>query len=109
MDPAEARQLRRLRERIALLSADRPFQNLEVIATLGMGGFGRVELVSFNYTPKFLPRLESHAKPLHPARAGQKRNVVKAISTFLALPTLPASNIPPASPCLSSDTPLLPR
>lgn len=72
MDPAEAQQLRRLRERIALLSADRPFQNLEVIATLGMGGFGRVELVSFNYTLKFLPRLESHVKPLHPARAGQK-------------------------------------
>lgn len=50
MDPAEAQQLRQLRERIALLSPDRPFQNLEIIATLGIGGFGRVELVSFNYT-----------------------------------------------------------
>lgn len=54
VDPAETQQLRRLRERMALLSADRPFQNLEVVATLGMGGFGRVELVSFNYALQFL-------------------------------------------------------
>lgn len=58
MDSAEAQQLRRLREKIALLSADRPFQNLEVIATLGMGGFGRVELVSLSYTLKCMPRLK---------------------------------------------------
>ncbi|XP_018546058.1 cGMP-dependent protein kinase 2-like, partial [Lates calcarifer] len=36
---------RMLRERIALLPPHQPFQELEVIATLGMGGFGRVELV----------------------------------------------------------------
>ncbi|XP_054455975.1 cGMP-dependent protein kinase 2 isoform X2 [Anoplopoma fimbria] len=41
IDSAEAQELRRLREKISLL----PFQELEVIATLGMGGFGRVELV----------------------------------------------------------------
>ncbi|KAF3842569.1 hypothetical protein F7725_024520 [Dissostichus mawsoni] len=41
IDSAEAQELRRLREKISLL----PFQDLEVIATLGMGGFGRVELV----------------------------------------------------------------
>ncbi|XP_033998061.1 cGMP-dependent protein kinase 2 [Trematomus bernacchii] len=41
IDSAEAQELRRLREKISLL----PFKDLEVIATLGMGGFGRVELV----------------------------------------------------------------
>lgn len=46
IDSAEAQDLRRLKERIALLPAHQPFQELEVIATLGMGGFGRVELVS---------------------------------------------------------------
>uniref|UniRef100_A0A8P4FWA8 cGMP-dependent protein kinase n=1 Tax=Dicentrarchus labrax TaxID=13489 RepID=A0A8P4FWA8_DICLA len=45
IDSAEAHELRRLRERIALLPPNQPFQELEVIATLGMGGFGRVELV----------------------------------------------------------------
>uniref|UniRef100_A0A674P6R0 cGMP-dependent protein kinase n=1 Tax=Takifugu rubripes TaxID=31033 RepID=A0A674P6R0_TAKRU len=45
MDSAEAQQHRRLMERVALLSAHRPFQHLDIIATLGMGGFGRVELV----------------------------------------------------------------
>ncbi|XP_069577481.1 cGMP-dependent protein kinase 2 [Brachyistius frenatus] len=45
IDSAEVQQLRRLRERIALLPAHQPFQELEVIATLGMGGFGRVKLV----------------------------------------------------------------
>ncbi|XP_018549570.2 LOW QUALITY PROTEIN: cGMP-dependent protein kinase 2-like [Lates calcarifer] len=44
-DSAEAQELRMLRERIALLPPHQPFQELEVIATLGMGGFGRVELV----------------------------------------------------------------
>ncbi|XP_010781577.1 cGMP-dependent protein kinase 2 [Notothenia coriiceps] len=41
IDSAEAQELKRLREKISLL----PFKDLEVIATLGMGGFGRVELV----------------------------------------------------------------
>ena len=41
----EAQELRRLRERLALLPHHSPFEGLEVIATLGMGGFGRVELV----------------------------------------------------------------
>lgn len=50
MDSAEAQELSRLRERIALLLPHQPFQHLEVIATLGMGGFGRVELVSYNNT-----------------------------------------------------------
>uniref|UniRef100_A0AAQ6A672 cGMP-dependent protein kinase n=1 Tax=Amphiprion ocellaris TaxID=80972 RepID=A0AAQ6A672_AMPOC len=45
IDSAEAMELRRLRERIAVLHVQQPFQELEVIATLGMGGFGRVELV----------------------------------------------------------------
>ncbi|XP_034536959.1 cGMP-dependent protein kinase 2 [Notolabrus celidotus] len=45
MDSAEAQELKRLRERISLLPPHQPFQELEVIATLGMGGFGRVELV----------------------------------------------------------------
>ncbi|XP_061545825.1 cGMP-dependent protein kinase 2 isoform X3 [Phycodurus eques] len=45
IDSAEAQELRRLKERIVLLPHNQPFQQLEVIATLGMGGFGRVELV----------------------------------------------------------------
>ncbi|XP_065815886.1 cGMP-dependent protein kinase 2 isoform X2 [Labrus bergylta] len=45
IDSAEAQELRRLRERISLLPPQQPFQELEIIATLGMGGFGRVELV----------------------------------------------------------------
>ncbi|CAJ1057631.1 cGMP-dependent protein kinase 2 [Xyrichtys novacula] len=45
IDSAEAQELKRLRERISLLPSRQPFQELEVIATLGMGGFGRVELV----------------------------------------------------------------
>lgn len=53
MDTTEAQQHKRLIERIALLPAHRPFQHLELIATLGMGGFGRVELVSLIYTLKF--------------------------------------------------------
>ncbi|TKS85160.1 cGMP-dependent protein kinase 2 [Collichthys lucidus] len=45
IDSAEAQELRRLKEKIAFLPAQQPFQELKVIATLGMGGFGRVELV----------------------------------------------------------------
>uniref|UniRef100_A0A673WF11 cGMP-dependent protein kinase n=1 Tax=Salmo trutta TaxID=8032 RepID=A0A673WF11_SALTR len=40
-----AQEVCRLRERIAVIPTHDPFQDLEVIATLGMGGFGRVELV----------------------------------------------------------------
>ena len=50
IDLAEAQELKRLREKIALLPLHQPFQQLEVIATLGMGGFGRVELVSCSNT-----------------------------------------------------------
>uniref|UniRef100_A0AAY4EV73 cGMP-dependent protein kinase n=1 Tax=Denticeps clupeoides TaxID=299321 RepID=A0AAY4EV73_9TELE len=38
---------RRLREKLSHLRIDAPFQHLQIIATLGMGGFGRVELVKF--------------------------------------------------------------
>ncbi|KAF6737454.1 cGMP-dependent protein kinase 2 [Oryzias melastigma] len=41
----EAQELSRLRERITRIPANQPFQELQVIATLGVGGFGRVELV----------------------------------------------------------------
>lgn len=34
-----------LKEMVATFSSSRPFDHLEVIATLGVGGFGRVELV----------------------------------------------------------------
>uniref|UniRef100_A0A2K6LM50 cGMP-dependent protein kinase n=1 Tax=Rhinopithecus bieti TaxID=61621 RepID=A0A2K6LM50_RHIBE len=34
-----------LKEKVARFSSSSPFQNLEIIATLGVGGFGRVELV----------------------------------------------------------------
>ncbi|XP_053730824.1 cGMP-dependent protein kinase 2 isoform X1 [Synchiropus splendidus] len=44
-DSTEGRELRRLQEKIALIPHHQPFKSLEVIATLGMGGFGRVELV----------------------------------------------------------------
>ncbi|XP_061600620.1 cGMP-dependent protein kinase 2 [Cololabis saira] len=44
-DFVEPQEMRRLRERIAQLPADQPFKELQVIATLGVGGFGRVELV----------------------------------------------------------------
>ncbi|KAM4614699.1 cGMP-dependent protein kinase 2 [Polymixia lowei] len=44
-DSQDVQELRRLKERIALLPPRQPFQELEVVATLGMGGFGRVELV----------------------------------------------------------------
>ncbi|KAJ8250617.1 hypothetical protein COCON_G00225390 [Conger conger] len=41
----EGRELQKLREKVCLLPAGSPFQRLQVVATLGMGGFGRVELV----------------------------------------------------------------
>ncbi|XP_029962271.1 cGMP-dependent protein kinase 2 [Salarias fasciatus] len=44
-ESAEVQELSRLRSRIALLPDHRPFQELELVATLGVGGFGRVELV----------------------------------------------------------------
>ncbi|XP_028325238.1 cGMP-dependent protein kinase 2 [Gouania willdenowi] len=44
-DSAEAVELQNLREKLALLPTHRPFQELEVVSTLGTGGFGRVELV----------------------------------------------------------------
>lgn len=34
-----------LKELVSEFSSSRPFDHLEVIATLGVGGFGRVELV----------------------------------------------------------------
>lgn len=34
-----------LKEMVSVFSASRPFDHLEVVATLGVGGFGRVELV----------------------------------------------------------------
>lgn len=36
-----------LKEMVSDFSSSRPFDHLEVITTLGVGGFGRVELVSF--------------------------------------------------------------
>ncbi|XP_069093541.1 cGMP-dependent protein kinase 2 [Pleurodeles waltl] len=38
-------EVTQLKEKAASLSSSCPFQNLEIIATLGVGGFGRVELV----------------------------------------------------------------
>lgn len=35
----------RLKELVSVFPATRPFDQLEVVATLGVGGFGRVELV----------------------------------------------------------------
>lgn len=35
-----------LKEMVSTFPASRPFDHLEVVATLGVGGFGRVELVS---------------------------------------------------------------
>lgn len=34
-----------LKDRVSAFPPSRPFEHLEVIATLGVGGFGRVELV----------------------------------------------------------------
>ncbi|KAJ3610689.1 hypothetical protein NHX12_022781 [Muraenolepis orangiensis] len=44
-DSPAVQEWRRLQERLALLPKHLPFLKLEVVATLGMGGFGRVELV----------------------------------------------------------------
>nr|XP_006630513.1 PREDICTED: cGMP-dependent protein kinase 2-like isoform X1 [Lepisosteus oculatus] len=41
----EASEFIRVREKIAHFSATSPFRHLQIITTLGMGGFGRVELV----------------------------------------------------------------
>ncbi|XP_056616667.1 cGMP-dependent protein kinase 2 [Triplophysa dalaica] len=41
----EAAEIRRLRERAAALSCSSFLKELQIVATLGMGGFGRVELV----------------------------------------------------------------
>ncbi|KAL0177527.1 hypothetical protein M9458_026421, partial [Cirrhinus mrigala] len=40
----EAAELRRLKEKAAGLSSNSFLKELQVVATLGMGGFGRVEL-----------------------------------------------------------------
>uniref|UniRef100_A0A672ZWB5 cGMP-dependent protein kinase n=1 Tax=Sphaeramia orbicularis TaxID=375764 RepID=A0A672ZWB5_9TELE len=45
IESADAQELRRLKDKIALLPPHEPFTELKIIATLGMGGFGRVELV----------------------------------------------------------------
>nr|XP_057934014.1 cGMP-dependent protein kinase 2 isoform X1 [Doryrhamphus excisus] len=45
VDSADAQELIRLKEKMMLLPHHQPFQDLQVVATLGMGGFGRVELV----------------------------------------------------------------
>ncbi|CAN9500130.1 unnamed protein product [Ophioblennius macclurei] len=45
MECAEVQELSRIKSRIALLPSHQPFQELELVATLGVGGFGRVELV----------------------------------------------------------------
>ncbi|XP_033835638.1 cGMP-dependent protein kinase 2 isoform X1 [Periophthalmus magnuspinnatus] len=44
-DPGESSDLLRLRDKLDQLRPDHPLDQLELIATLGMGGFGRVELV----------------------------------------------------------------
>ncbi|MBN3301111.1 cGMP-dependent protein kinase 2 [Amia ocellicauda] len=43
--PALSLELIQLKEKVSGFSSSSPFVNLEVIATLGVGGFGRVELV----------------------------------------------------------------
>ncbi|MGH0122041.1 UNVERIFIED_CONTAM: hypothetical protein FKN15_007385 [Acipenser sinensis] len=45
LSPLVDSEVTRLREKISPFAMDTPFQHLEIIATLGMGGFGRVELV----------------------------------------------------------------
>ncbi|KAK7901684.1 hypothetical protein WMY93_018453 [Mugilogobius chulae] len=45
LDPAQRSELLRLRHKLDLLKPDRPLDQLELISTLGTGGFGRVELV----------------------------------------------------------------
>ncbi|XP_078055421.1 cGMP-dependent protein kinase 2 [Mustelus asterias] len=42
---SECSEILRLREKVARFSNSCPFRNFDIVATLGMGGFGRVELV----------------------------------------------------------------
>ncbi|XP_067828447.1 cGMP-dependent protein kinase 2 isoform X1 [Heptranchias perlo] len=42
---SECSEIIRLREKVTRFSGSCPFKNFDIIATLGMGGFGRVELV----------------------------------------------------------------
>ncbi|XP_043535155.1 cGMP-dependent protein kinase 2 isoform X3 [Chiloscyllium plagiosum] len=42
---SECKETLQLREKVAKFSSSCPFKNFDIIATLGMGGFGRVELV----------------------------------------------------------------
>ncbi|XP_038639137.1 cGMP-dependent protein kinase 2 isoform X1 [Scyliorhinus canicula] len=42
---SECSETLRLRGKVARFSSSCPFKNLDIVATLGMGGFGRVELV----------------------------------------------------------------
>ncbi|MBN3292837.1 KGP2 kinase, partial [Polypterus senegalus] len=43
--PAVSLEMIQLKDKVSGFSSTSPFQNLEIIATLGVGGFGRVELV----------------------------------------------------------------
>ncbi|XP_072292973.1 cGMP-dependent protein kinase 2 [Eucyclogobius newberryi] len=45
LDPAQTSDLLKLRERLDQLKPDHPLDQMELMATLGVGGFGRVELV----------------------------------------------------------------
>ncbi|KAF5926720.1 hypothetical protein HPG69_001349, partial [Diceros bicornis minor] len=45
LSKAVSLEMIQLKEKVARFSSSSPFQNLEIIATLGVGGFGRVELV----------------------------------------------------------------
>ncbi|XP_035291843.1 cGMP-dependent protein kinase 2 isoform X1 [Anguilla anguilla] len=45
LTPPLSVELIHLKERVSAFSSDAPFDSLEVVATLGVGGFGRVELV----------------------------------------------------------------
>ncbi|XP_065153380.1 cGMP-dependent protein kinase 2 [Paramisgurnus dabryanus] len=49
----EAAEIRRLRERAAALSCSTFLKELQIVATLGMGGFGRVELVKLTEDTAF--------------------------------------------------------
>lgn len=53
-----------LKDMVSVFSPSRPFDHLEVVATLGVGGFGRVELVRpgnvlfiIQNSIKFLPNI----------------------------------------------------
>lgn len=45
LSKAVSLEMIQLKEKVARFSSSSPFQNLEIITTLGVGGFGRVELV----------------------------------------------------------------